>query len=151
MMTLSKGNIFRVTGLLCGEYTGHRGNPRTQVSDPELWCFLWSASERNNSWVNKRHRVHYDAIVMQFCSYHNARFYVFLFNSCQTAPRKLESIGLSSKRIQQWMCKSVGNSVDTKRIIRRFKTQNYLILLKLIWKIFFQRTIVIRYSLCYWW
>ena len=27
MMTSSNGNIFRVTGLLCGEFTGHRRNP----------------------------------------------------------------------------------------------------------------------------
>ena len=45
MMTLSNGNIFRVTGHLCGEFTGHRWIPRTKASDAELWCFLWSASE----------------------------------------------------------------------------------------------------------
>ena len=45
MMTSSNGNIFRVTGHLCGEYTGPRWIPRTMASDAELWCFLWSASE----------------------------------------------------------------------------------------------------------
>ena len=30
MMTSSNGNIFRVTGHLCGEFTGHRWIPRTQ-------------------------------------------------------------------------------------------------------------------------
>ena len=40
MMTSSNGNIFRVTGHLCGEFTGHRWIP-----DAKLWCFLWSASE----------------------------------------------------------------------------------------------------------
>ena len=45
MMTSSKGNIFRVTGHLCGEFTGDRWIPRTKASDAELWCFLWSASE----------------------------------------------------------------------------------------------------------
>ena len=44
-MTSSNGNIFRVTGHLCRELTGHRGSPRTKVSDAELWCFLWSAPE----------------------------------------------------------------------------------------------------------
>ena len=43
MMTSSNGNIFRVTGPLCGEFTGHRWIPLTNVSDAELWCFLWSA------------------------------------------------------------------------------------------------------------
>ena len=40
-----KRNIFRVTGILCGEFTGHRWIPRTKASDGKLWCFLWSAGE----------------------------------------------------------------------------------------------------------
>ena len=70
MMTSSNGNIFRVTGPLCGEFTGHRWIPRTKASDAELWCFLWSAP-RINGWVNnreagdlRRQRAHYDVIVM---------------------------------------------------------------------------------------
>ena len=39
-MTPSNGNIFRVTGLLCGEFTGHRWIPRTKASDVDLWCFI---------------------------------------------------------------------------------------------------------------
>ena len=45
MMTSSYGNIFRVTGPLCGEFIGLRWIPRTKASDAELWCFLWSAPE----------------------------------------------------------------------------------------------------------
>ena len=45
MMTSSNGNIFRVTGHLCKEFTGHRWIPRTNASDAELWCFLWSGAE----------------------------------------------------------------------------------------------------------
>ena len=45
MMTPSHGNIFRVTGLLCGEFAGHRWIPLTKASDSELWCFLWSVPE----------------------------------------------------------------------------------------------------------
>ena len=45
MMTSSNGNIFRVTGHLCGEFTCPRWIPRTKASDAELWCFLWSASK----------------------------------------------------------------------------------------------------------
>ena len=45
IMTSSNGNIFRVTGYLCGEFTGHRWIPRTKASDAELWCFLWYAPE----------------------------------------------------------------------------------------------------------
>ena len=70
MMTSSNGNIFRVTGPLCGEFTGHRWIPLTKASDAELWCFLWSASWING-WVNnreagdlRRNRAHYDVIAM---------------------------------------------------------------------------------------
>ena len=40
MMTLSNGNIFRVTGPSCGEFNGQRWIPRTKASDAELWVFL---------------------------------------------------------------------------------------------------------------
>ena len=39
-MTSSYGNIFRVTGHLCAEFTGHRWIPCTKASDAELWCFF---------------------------------------------------------------------------------------------------------------
>ena len=45
MMTSSNGDIFRVTGPLCWEFTGPRWIPRTKASDAKLWCFLWSATE----------------------------------------------------------------------------------------------------------
>ena len=45
MMTSSSCKIFRVTGHLCGEFTGHRWIPRTKASDAELWFFLWSTHE----------------------------------------------------------------------------------------------------------
>ena len=45
MMTSSNGNIFRVTGPLCGEFTGDRWILHTKASDAELWCFLWSGPE----------------------------------------------------------------------------------------------------------
>ena len=40
-MTSSNGNIFRVTGPLCGEFTGHRWIPCTKTSNAELWRFLY--------------------------------------------------------------------------------------------------------------
>ena len=43
MMTSSNGNIFCVTGLLCGYFTRDRWIPRAKASDAELWCFPWSA------------------------------------------------------------------------------------------------------------
>ena len=69
MMTSSNGNIFRVTGHLCGEFTGHRWIPRTKASDAEImFCLIcvWI-----NGWVNnreagdlRRYRAHYDVTVM---------------------------------------------------------------------------------------
>ena len=46
MMTLSNGNIFRVTDPLWGESTSRRWIPLTKTSDVELWCFLWPAPEQ---------------------------------------------------------------------------------------------------------
>ena len=69
MMTSSNGNIFRVTGPLRGEITGHRCIPNTKASDAELWCFFICAWI--NAWVNnreagdlRRHRAHYGVTVM---------------------------------------------------------------------------------------
>ena len=39
-MTSSTGNSFRVTGHLCGEFTGPRWIPHTKASDAGLWCFF---------------------------------------------------------------------------------------------------------------
>ena len=49
MMTSSNGDIFRVIGHLCGEFTGPRWIPCTKASDAELWRFLWSAFSKQ-SW-----------------------------------------------------------------------------------------------------
>ena len=51
MMTTSNGNIFRVTGPLCGEFTGHQWIPHTEASDAELWCFYASAFWRRRHYV----------------------------------------------------------------------------------------------------
>ena len=73
IMTMSSnGNIFRVTGPLCGEFTGHRFIPRTKASVAELWYFLWSALDKRlckQSWVCdlRRYRAHYDVTVMMDC------------------------------------------------------------------------------------
>ena len=67
MMTSSNGDIFRVTGHLCEEFTGnspHKGQWRRALMF-SLIC-VWI-----NGWVNnreagdlRRHRAHYDVIVM---------------------------------------------------------------------------------------
>ena len=70
-MTSSNGNIFRVTGHLCEEFTGLRWIPLTKASDAELWCLFWSVP--SNGWVNtpeagdlRRYHAHYDVIVMTY-------------------------------------------------------------------------------------
>ena len=40
MITSSNGNIFRVTGPLCGEFTGYRWIPLTKASDADRWYFF---------------------------------------------------------------------------------------------------------------
>ena len=69
-MTSSNGSIFRVTGPLWGEFTGHRWIPLTKASNAELWFFIWSAPWING-WANnhengylRRHRAPHDVIVM---------------------------------------------------------------------------------------
>ena len=72
MMTSSNGNIFRVTGPLCGEFTGpgefpHKGQWRGSLMFSLIYSWI-------NDWVNnreagdlRRHRGHYDVIVMVEC------------------------------------------------------------------------------------
>ena len=95
MMTSSNETIFRVTGPLCGEFTGHQWNPLTKASDAALWFFFicaWTIC-----WVNdrnagdlKRHYAHYDVTIMNFlvmdhCSWLiNLSCQVVIISSCLT-------------------------------------------------------------------
>ena len=47
-MTSSNGNIFRVTGHLCGEFTCPRWIPHTKASGAELWCCFWLVAAATN-------------------------------------------------------------------------------------------------------
>ena len=51
MMTSSNGNIFSVTGLLCGEFTGHRWISRKKASDVELNVFF--DLRLNKRWIKQ--------------------------------------------------------------------------------------------------
>ena len=69
-MTSWNGNIFRVIGPFCGEFTGHWWIPLTEASGAEHWYYLWSAP-CINGWVNngpaidlRRHYSPYDVTVM---------------------------------------------------------------------------------------
>ena len=69
MMTSSNGNIFRVIGHLCGEFTGpvkspHKGQWRGALMFSLIYAWI-------NCWVNnrkaadlRRFRAHYDVIVI---------------------------------------------------------------------------------------
>ena len=70
MVMSSNENIFRVTGHLCGEFTGPGEFPHTKASGAEL-LMLTLIYARINGWVNNReagdlgrHPAHYDVIVM---------------------------------------------------------------------------------------
>ena len=77
MMTSSNGNIFRVTGPLCGEFTGpgpvnspYKGQWRGALMFSLIYAWI-------NDWVNNREagdlgrqRVHYDVIVMHTVQCH---------------------------------------------------------------------------------
>ena len=70
MMTSSNGNIFRVTGPLCGEFGAHRWIPRTKGHWGGALMFSLICAWING-WINnheagdlRRHRAHYDVIVM---------------------------------------------------------------------------------------
>ena len=71
MVTSSNRNFFRVTGPLCGEFTGDRWIPRTKASDAKLWCFsficAWINGLVNNDEAGdlRRDRTHYDVTVME--------------------------------------------------------------------------------------
>ena len=90
MMTSWNGNIFRVTGHLCGEFTSHRCIPHTKASIAELWCFFICAWL--NGWVNsgeagdlRRHRAHYGVTVMNAllpCEEPNTRHLLTLLKVC---------------------------------------------------------------------
>ena len=69
-MTSSNGNIFYVTGLLCGEFTGHRLIPPNKGHWRGALRFSLICA-RINGWVNngeagdlRHHVAHYDSIVM---------------------------------------------------------------------------------------
>ena len=72
LMTSSNENLFRVTGPLCGEFTGHRWIPRTKGQWRGALMFSLNCAWVNG-WVNnreagdlRRHRAHYDVIVMLY-------------------------------------------------------------------------------------
>ena len=75
IMTLSNGNIFRITGQLCGKI--HRSPMNSPHKGQWRGALMFSLiCARIDGWVNngeagdlRRHRVIYDVIVMSTCNY----------------------------------------------------------------------------------
>ena len=71
MMTSSNGNIFRITGYLCGEFTGSRQIPRTKGQRRGALMFslicVWINGWENNLEAGdlRRYHAHYDVTVMR--------------------------------------------------------------------------------------
>ena len=70
MMTSSNGNIFCVTGHMCGEFTGPRWIPHTKPVTRSFDVFF-DMRLIKNGWVNngevgdlRRYRTHYDVTIM---------------------------------------------------------------------------------------
>ena len=72
-MTSSNGNIFRVTGPLWGESTGHRRILLTKASDVELWRFLWSAPEQTVERTMIETPVIWEVLVLSMTSLYNGK------------------------------------------------------------------------------
>ena len=67
IMMSSNGNMFRITGPLWGEFTGHRWIPLTKASFAELWCFVWSSPEQTVDQTTET-LVIWDAIALNMTS-----------------------------------------------------------------------------------
>ena len=93
MMTSSSWNIFRVIGLLCEKFTDHRWLPRTKASDAELWCFLWSASERI---------VQYNYVIMGAMASQISDVSIVYSNVCSDQRKHQSSASLAFVRGLHW-------------------------------------------------
>ena len=72
MMTSSNGNIFRVTGHLCGKLTGDKDQWRGALMF-SLICAWINGWENNRAAGDlRRHRAHYDIIVTRYYDRHTA-------------------------------------------------------------------------------
>ena len=86
MMTSSNGNIFRVTGPSCGEFTGHWWIPHTKASDAELLFFYVRLNKRlsKQSWgwwfEMPSHPIWRHCSVNGTSPYHTALFVMCLSN-----------------------------------------------------------------------
>ena len=147
MMTSSNGSIFRITGPLCGESSGHQWIPLTKASDAELLCFLWSAPEQTVEQTIET-PVIWDGITLIMTSlsdcgenwrpcYNGTAMYNGTHRTFWHQPKKLHN------RSQHF---DINNTCKNERnIVMQIKTLNWTKILKLIlwlrtWNFSFQIT-----------
>ena len=97
MMTSSNGNIFRVTGPLCGEFPGHRLIPLTKARNAELsFICAWINDSINNREAGdlRRHRAHYDVTVMIKCVL-NVCLYILMLQTTEEVEFVMQIEGMS--------------------------------------------------------
>ena len=110
MMTSSNGNIFRVTGPLCGELIGHRWIPpqkgQWRGALMSLGSMSWIKGWENNREAGdlRCHRAHYDVPVMAFI--YSAGVYLYSWRMmCNHMYIKAFDLGfgLLERKCHQWM------------------------------------------------
>ena len=92
MITSSNGNIFRVTGSLCGEFTGHRWILLTKASDAERWCFLWIGPDQTE---HCKPRVAMMSTLSSLVAHH-----VVITTTCGTTSE--DKVGIMTTPTLQW-------------------------------------------------
>ena len=96
-MTSSNGNIFRVTGPLCGEFTSLRCIPRMQEGQWRGTLIFSLICAWTNGWVNNReagdlrhYRAHYDASEwLLIISLYNKNYHLAAVGSHRNGSKKL--------------------------------------------------------------
>ena len=100
MMTSSNGNIFRVPGLLCGEFTGHHKGQWREALMFSLICACINGSVNNREAGDlRRHRGHYDVTVMLRAHSNDSMYiiHIYIYNEVWY----IRSLSLSAL-VRQW-------------------------------------------------
>ena len=111
MMTSSRGNIFRVTGHLLGDFTGHRWTPlKGQLCGALMFYLICSWI---NGWVNngeagdlRRHCAHYDVTVMKTSS-----IYVWIIDTSAICHGDMDPRNIS------WSCECTNTGLLCSHIL----------------------------------
>ena len=85
MMKSSNGNIFRVTGPLCGEFTPHKGQWRGVLMFPLIYTWTNGLVNNRDAGDLRRHLIHYDVTMIGFMRRNShakgvIRWYIFFIH-----------------------------------------------------------------------